>query len=54
MSTDSNGQPVTATIIEYYQRMLNAARPFRTQARYAISICDRFIQGINKTLLTSF
>ncbi len=53
-STGSDGQLVTATIIEYYQRMLNAACPFATQACYAISVCNPFIQGLNKTLLTSF
>ncbi len=53
-SIGSDGQPVTATIIEYYQCMLNAACPFVTQACYAISICDCFIRGLNKTLLTSF
>jgi hypothetical protein len=54
MSTGSDGQLVTATIIEYYQHMLNPARPFATQAPYAISACNRFIKGLNKTLLTSF
>jgi hypothetical protein len=49
-----NGQPVTATVIEYYQRMMNAARPFATQQRYAIIVYDRFIQGLDKTLLLLF
>jgi hypothetical protein len=53
-STDSDGQPVTATVIKYYQRMLDAAHPFATQARYAIRVCNCFIQGLDKTLLTSF
>jgi hypothetical protein len=30
-STGPNGQQVTATIIKYYQRMMNAVRPFVTQ-----------------------
>ncbi len=54
MSTGSDGQQVTATIIQCYQRMLNAAPPFATQACYAISVCDCFIKGLDKTLLTSF
>ncbi len=53
-STGPDGQPVTATVIEYYQRMMNAIRPFATQQRFAISGCDRFIQGLDKTLLPSF
>jgi hypothetical protein len=53
-STGSDGQPVTVTVIKYYQCMLNAACPFAMQACYAISVCDPFIQGLDKTLLTSF
>jgi hypothetical protein len=42
-----DGQLVTASVIEYYQRMLNALRPFATEKTYAISIFDRFIQGLD-------
>jgi hypothetical protein len=45
---------VTKTIIEYYQHVMNAIRPFATQQHYAISICDRFIQGLEKKMLPSF
>jgi hypothetical protein len=54
MSIGPNGQPVRATVIDYYQSMLNAARPFATQQCYAISVCKRFIQGHDKILLPSF
>ncbi len=53
-STGSDGQPVTATVMKYYQHMLNAACPFAMQACYAISVCNHFIQGLDRTLLTSF
>ena len=53
-SIGPDGQVVTASVIEYYQRMLNAARPFATQQQYAISVCDRFIQGLDRSLLPSF
>jgi hypothetical protein len=49
-----DGQPVSATVNKYYQQMMNATWPFTTQQRYAISVCDRFIQGLDKTLLPSF
>jgi hypothetical protein len=49
-----DGQLVTATTIEYYQRMLNAVRPFATQHTYAISICDKFIQGLDQRILGPF
>jgi hypothetical protein len=42
-----DGQMVTASVIEYFQRMMNAARPFATEQTYAISVCDRFIQGLD-------
>jgi hypothetical protein len=49
-----DGQIVTATTIEYYQRMLNAARPFTTQTTYPISECDNFIQGLDRRILGHF
>ena len=45
---------VTALVIEYFQRMMNAARPFATEQTYAISVCDRFIQGLDRRLLPCF
>ncbi len=53
-STGPDGQLVTATIIKYYQHMMNTGRPFATQQRYANSNCNRFIQGLEKTLHPSF
>jgi len=49
-----NGHPVTTWVLEYYQRMINASRLFAVQARYPISVCDRFIQGLDLTILPSF
>jgi len=42
-----DGQMVTASVIEYFQCMMNAARPFATKQTYAISVCDQFIQGLD-------
>jgi hypothetical protein len=42
-----DGQLVTALVIKYYQRMLNALRPFATEKTYAISVCNCFIQGLD-------
>jgi hypothetical protein len=50
----ADGQPVTASIIEYYQRMMNAAHPFAMQQQYAISVCNCFIQGLDCTLMPQF
>jgi hypothetical protein len=45
---------VTASVIEYYQRMMNALRPFATETTYAISVCNQFIQGLDCRLLPCF
>jgi len=34
--------------------MWNAAQPFVTDHTYAISVCDRFIQGLAPTLIPAF
>jgi hypothetical protein len=49
-----DGQLVTAATIVYYKQMLNAARPFATQHTYAISVCDKFIQGLDAHILGPF
>jgi len=53
-SVGPDGQPVTASVLDYYQRMQNATRPFQMQERYPISVCDRFIRGLDRTILPSF
>jgi hypothetical protein len=54
MSTGADGQPVTASVIEYYQRIMNAVRPFATQWQYAIIMCNCFMQGLDCTLMPQF
>ena len=49
-----DGQMVTASVMKYYQCMMNALRPFATKTTYAISVCDRFIQGLDRRLLPCF
>jgi len=53
-SVGADGQVVTASVYEYYTRITTAARPFTAQAQYSISVCDRFIQGLDRNLLPSF
>ncbi len=53
-SIGPNGQMVTSTTVEYYQRMLNASRPFAREANYAVSVCDKFIQGLDPRLIGPF
>ncbi len=49
-----NGQLIMATTIKYYQQMLNATQPFATQKTYAISVCHKFIQGLDRCILGPF
>eukprot|EP00581_Thalassiosira_minuscula_P000504 CAMPEP_0183746802 /NCGR_PEP_ID=MMETSP0737-20130205/66943_1 /TAXON_ID=385413 /ORGANISM="Thalassiosira miniscula, Strain CCMP1093" /LENGTH=477 /DNA_ID=CAMNT_0025982507 /DNA_START=949 /DNA_END=2382 /DNA_ORIENTATION=- len=50
----SDGQPVTAQVFEYYQRMLNAVRPFVKERTWPVSVCNRFIGGLDRRIITSF
>jgi hypothetical protein len=45
---------VTASVIKYYQCMMNALQPFATKKTNVISVCDRFIQGFDPHLLPCF
>jgi hypothetical protein len=48
------GLLVTSTTIKYYQRMFSAARPFATQSTYAVSVCAKFIQGLDPGIIGPF
>jgi hypothetical protein len=47
----SDGQMDTLTTIEYYQQMLNAARPFMTQSMFAVGVRNKFIQGLDPCII---
>ena len=49
-----DGQLVTSSVVEFYQRLMAASRPFQAQRTYPISICDRFIQHLDRRLVPSF
>jgi hypothetical protein len=49
-----NGQSVTSTVIEFYQCLMNASRPFQARRDYPVSICDIFIQKLDWPLLPLF
>jgi hypothetical protein len=42
-----NGTLVTSSVVEFYQHLMAASRPFQAQRTYPISICDRFIQHLD-------
>jgi hypothetical protein len=49
-----DGQLVTASVVDYYQRMLNAMHPFAMQKEYPISVCDCFIRGLDRRIVAGF
>ena len=42
-----DGALVTSSVVEFYQHLMAASRPFQAQRTYPISICDRFIQHLD-------
>jgi hypothetical protein len=49
-----DGQLVTSSVIEFYQCIMNASRPFQSQRTYPVSICDVFIQKLDHRITASF
>ncbi len=54
VSIDPNGNPVSAPISAYYMRLMNAARPFTSERHFPISLCAKFIEGMDPRLLPGF
>jgi hypothetical protein len=52
--TDKDGNAVSSSVQAYYQQLMNASRPFSSQREYPISVCARFINGLDPCLLTGF
>jgi hypothetical protein len=54
VSIDPNGNLVSAPISAYYMRLIKAARPFNSERNYPISLCAKFIEGMDPRLLPGF
>ncbi len=54
VSIDPNGNSVSAPISAYYMRLMNAARPFTSEQEFPISLCAKFIEGMDPRLLPGF
>jgi hypothetical protein len=54
VSTDSNGNLVSATIYAYHTRLMNADRPFTSERHYPISLCAKFMEGMDPRLVPGF
>ena len=51
---DSEGNLVCTPVFAYYQRMMNAMRPFAGEATFPKSVCNALIDGMDKRLLAIF
>jgi len=51
---DKDGNPVSSSVQAYYQQLLNASCPFTSQRAYPVSVCSRFVSGLDPHLLTAF
>ncbi len=51
---DPNGNSVSAPISAYYMRLMNSARPFTSEREFPISLCAKFIEGMDPRLLPGF
>jgi uncharacterized Zn finger protein (UPF0148 family) len=51
---DSEGNLICTPVFAYYQRMMNAMRPFAGEAVFPKSVCNALIDGMDKRLLPIF
>jgi hypothetical protein len=51
---DTDGNLVCTPVFAYYQRMMNAMRPFAGEAQFPKSVCNALIDGMDKRLLAIF
>jgi hypothetical protein len=51
---DKDGNQVISSVQSYFQQLMSAARPFTNQRDFPISVCAKFIDGLDSRLLTGF
>ena len=51
---DGDGNIVCTSVFAYYQRMMNAMRPFAGEAQFPKSVCNALIDGLDKRLVAIF
>jgi hypothetical protein len=54
VSVDHDGNQVVASVYTYHTRLMNAARPFTTEIFYPISLCTKFMEGMDPRLFAGF
>jgi hypothetical protein len=51
---DAKGNLVCTPVFAYYQRMMNAMRPFAGEAQFPKSVCNALIDSLDKCLMAIF
>jgi hypothetical protein len=51
---DSSGTQVVSTVQAYYQQIMSAARPFYSQRDFPVSVCQKFMDGLDIRLQVGF
>jgi len=54
VSVNSNGNLVSASIYAYHMRLVNTTRPFTSDRNYLISLCAKFMEGMDPCLVPGF
>jgi hypothetical protein len=52
--TNREGNQVVSSVQSYFQQLMSAARPFTNQRDFPISVCAKFMEGLNNRLVTGF
>jgi hypothetical protein len=52
--TDAAGNQVVITVQAYFQQLMSAAHPFSSQRSFPVSVCQRFMDGLDPRLLAGF
>jgi hypothetical protein len=52
--TNAAGNQVVSTVQVYFKQLMSAARPFSSQRSFPVSVCQRFMDGLDPHLLTGF
>ncbi len=51
---DRKGNQVASSVQSYFQQLMSVARPFTNQRDFPISLCAKFMEGLDQRLITGF
>jgi hypothetical protein len=52
--TNREGNQVVSLVQSYFQQLMSVARPFTNQREFPISVCAKFMEGLDHRLVTGF